>query len=425
MSDKDNNAPIIGDPNNKNYQSRIEEILRRREEEEKQSTTSPSPKPDTKAAKDVTRDGERATKQATPETSRVENGNINNENKTRSEAQKERKSPHLGDMFLGRPTNQTSSYQKPSPVTDESRFKELQERNTNFIFVYGASEAGKSCFLVSLLNHMTKSTEFELVPQNLENPHINHSNAIAEEMIEAFSVGIPPLPTEVADFPVYEIEYVLTPNSPPRIPAKFTFLEMSGEIFENVYVKKTSVRSLHNNIDVFLKCPGLQISFIVLVPNDAGEGDFTWAKIDGRTLSFLNYIEEYQPNFDVSNILMLVTKWDKYKGPYKDSEEFIKNNMERTYARLYNKGSIVSEYSIGKVVTVDVSEQAEGYDNIPANVRKLIPPGRKETDYILPNKINRHYPEIVKNWIYTAVTGVEPNSGTWIMRFLKKFGLTD
>ena len=235
-----------------------------------------------------------------------------------------------------------------------------------------------------------------------------------------FDERILPKPTQ-SDV-IYELDFEYEPIS-PKIPAKFTFLDMQGERLEKVHLKEDNPGRLPDNIDKYLEMAGIKMCFIMMVPCDAGRyyehidrdqyttdtelklkkatEKETWTSIDSNCVDFLDYIRSKDSAFDNSHVLFLVSQWDKYIGRHKDDHfEFMKERMPFTFARLDHKGSTIGTYSVGQVKTTR----------------------NRENDLVeFLETINYESPKKVKNWLYNVVTGhsINESNEPWWQKIFK------
>ncbi|MEM8525486.1 MAG: hypothetical protein AAGG68_12670 [Bacteroidota bacterium] len=247
------------------------------------------------------------------------------------------------------------------------QFRQLQDRNSTFVFMFGRQQAGKTVILSSLAYHMG-TDEHGLLETRRRVDNLKGA-AYLKQLSESVRKGQFMNRTSVGS--LYELDLTYTPNK-PEVPMNFTFLEMSGEDLTKVELSESSAGDLPSDIEVYLKCPNLNLIFMVVVPyEDAEEHDYL-------VIDFLDYLKERKPDFDYSKLLLLVSKWDRYEGARKDEVDlFVKEQMPRTYSRLKAKKATLARYSIGEV--------------------------SDDNNQILD--LNMERPNIVKRWMYQAATG--------------------
>lgn len=276
--------------------------------------------------------------------------------------------PNLSNVALDEPNNTAaSSSSGKSKKSMLQQFRQLQDRNSTFVFMFGRQQAGKTVILSSLAYHMGVDPEGVLETRrrqdNIKGAHYlkQLSQSVRKgEFMNRTAVGS-----------LYELDLTYTPNK-PNVPMNFTFLEMSGEDLSKVELSETSAGELPQDIDVYLQCPDLDLVFMMVVPyDDAEEHDYF-------VIDFLDFLKERKPDLDYSKVLLLISKWDRYEGLRKDEVDlFVKEQMPRTFSRLKAKKAKIARYSIGEV--------------------------SEDNQHI--TQLNTERPEAVKRWLYNAVTG--------------------
>ncbi|MEN0046220.1 MAG: hypothetical protein AAF806_04070 [Bacteroidota bacterium] len=266
---------------------------------------------------------------------------------------------------ISRPSNIPNT--AAAQATMLQQFRQLQDRNSTFVFMFGRQQAGKTVILSSLAYHMG-TDEHGLLETRRRVDNLKGA-AYLKQLSESVRKGQFMNRTSVGS--LYELDLTYTPNK-PEVPMNFTFLEMSGEDLTKVELSESSAGDLPSDIEVYLKCPNLNLIFMVVVPyEDAEEHDYL-------VIDFLDYLKERKPDFDYSKLLLLVSKWDRYEGARKDEVDlFVKEQMPRTYSRLKAKKATLARYSIGEV-SDDNNEILE---------------------------LNMERPNVVKRWMYQAATG--------------------
>ncbi len=264
----------------------------------------------------------------------------------------------------------SNSSNEAAPQSPESllpQFRRLQDRDSNFVFLFGRQQAGKTVILSSLAYHM--GVDENGVLETRRRTDNLKGAAYLKQLYKSVREGRFMNRTAVGS--LYELDLKYTPHQPDT-PMNFTFLEMSGEDLTKVELSETSAGQLPSNIDIYLKCPNLNLLFMIVVPyEDASDHDYL-------VIDFLDYLAERKPNFDFSKVLLLISKWDRYEGTRKDEVDiFVKEQMPRTYSRLKaNKGTI-ARYSIGEVT--------------------------EDNQFIV--NLNQERPETIKRWLYYTITG--------------------
>ena len=271
--------------------------------------------------------------------------------------------------------------EKPTLV---NRCRALQERDTSYVFLFGKRQTGKTAITTALCYHMGVDDEGDL---KLRNDADRQGRNMLKGMLTQPSTGIFLDRSDRETITQIDLQY--TPSKKNNHPAKFTFIEMSGEDLEKFEEVDDAGRrpNLPENINDFLRCPDLDLIFMLVVDHQTATQDDQFIK------EFLDFISEKQSNNNRVQILLLVTKWDNYQGKYKnDVEGFVRTNMPLTYSGLRHFNQTITHFSVGQVVEEELL------------------------------KFEHDRPRQVKYWLYHAVSG-KPFPGTqkpWLQRMFDK-----
>ena len=254
-----------------------------------------------------------------------------------------------------------------NPKTLLPQFRKLQDRDTTFVFLFGKQQAGKTVIISSLAYHMGVDDQGHLETRRR---HDNLKGAsYLKNLYQTVRSGLFMDRTAVGS--LYELDLKYTPAR-PRKSMHFTFLEMSGEDLSKVELSEHSAGELPSNIDIFLKCHGLDLVFMMVAPYDEAEDH------DHLMIDFLDYVSEKNPQFSYSKVILLISKWDRYEGrQVEDVENFVREQMPRTYSRLKARSGSLARYCIGEVTDTN--------------------------EYIVD--FNHERPDSIKRWLYKAITG--------------------
>ncbi len=284
-------------------------------------------------------------------------------------------------------------------LTAKEQYENLTKRNTNFIFFFGKPAAGKSHMMASLIHYMKTCDLGDLIisKNNRRDAHL-----LVQDMFESIHNGtyLNRTASQIGGTePPTEIDLIFKPKD-SRLPVmKFTFLEMSGENLELVQVRNDNLQSgkLPDTIETYLNCPNLKLSFFLLAGHEE-------AQRDGQVIdSFLDYLTQKDDKFERYRYLLAITKWDTYRGEFKESvEEFVDKFMPHIYQRLIKEGTInaLINYSLGIFQKI----QSNGI----------------YTDVLV--KADNDKASRLTEWMYQHITGKSliPKPGFWIRirRFL-------
>jgi len=256
----------------------------------------------------------------------------------------------LGDAATDSVDAQGGTAARAEREAEQIKFLQTVKKDTNFIFLFGAAQRGKTVITSSIVNFLSEAR----ASQGQVRPFLLNLRATTDEGAALFR-RIRRAHAEQR-FPERS---VLSPNGEPiYVTLKFvpdkaldapdlpmTFLEMPGDTLAEVD-SPTGVGSLPATINAFLKVDGLKPAFILVTAPETAAAD------DQLMASFIDYIYDVDRRFEVSKFLLLVTKWDTYEGQLSPSE-FVAENMRLTNSKLFDPKHSVAPFSIGDVATVD------------------------------------------------------------------------
>lgn len=287
----------------------------------------------------------------------------------------------LGDGFDDG-SNNSSSPKSESPTGNvKEQIAYLKSKATNYIFLFGQQGSGKSVVSSSLIYHLMNDTRGVLRVIRSE------SNADGERFATKIQTLI-----ENGDFPdrtkagtVTQVDLHYTPHDKSKKQIYVTLLEMSGETLRDVSIdeRDKGKGKLPHNIDVFFLTGGLSMLFILVTSTDKARQDVSLIN------QFLDYIVQKDNKFYNSNIILLISKWDKNMGIEK-IEQFVERNLKSVYTKIFrpNAQNAIIPYKIGDVTPIPDTD-SEGKEFY--------------RDYI--QSFDHHSPELLWNWIYKSITG--------------------
>ena len=267
------------------------------------------------------------------------------------------------------------STENEDPEVKQIRFLQTVKRQTNFIFLFGAAQRGKTVITSSIVNFLSSiDAKGELAPFKLtHDATVDEGRALLTKMRRLHANQRFPERTLLVgnNEPIY-VNVKFTPNRElDSDTLSMTFLEMPGDLLGKVD-SPTGVGSLPASINAFMRVDGLKPAFILITSPETAFDD------DQTIVSFIEYITELDPRFNTSRFLLLVTKWDMYQGKLPIAD-FVAQTMPGTNAKLYNPQHSIAAFSIGAVDTV----------------------GGKP----FLRQFNPEYPKQVVNWLYQEFTG--------------------
>ena len=274
-------------------------------------------------------------------------------------------------LYLEEETREYDPLERRGYLSD---FRSLQDRDSTYVFLFGKQQAGKTVLISSLIYHMGVDNDGALETRR------RHDNlqgaAYLKSLYKSVREGYFMDRTSVGT--LYELDLKYTPDK-PKIPMNLTFLEMSGEDLSKVELSRHSLGKLPDNIDVFMNCPDIDLVFLLVTPYDEA------ARQDAMMIDFLDYLKEKKPDYEFGNILLVITKWDRYDGMHHNNlEAFVKEKMPLVYSRIKAENGSIAKFSIGNV--------------------------SENNDHIL--RLNDERPDALKRWLYKRITGKKIKSNT-------------
>lgn len=224
----------------------------------------------------------------------------------------------------------------PLRGSEQEQIRQLQDMGTNFIFLFGKLGVGKSSITASLLHYLSTECHYG----NLE----KRGNPEGQQMWEAIRRDFAGhrFPQRSNNETVYEVECIFVPSSNYAHLTKLplTFLEMGGESLSRVSIMNSG--ELPSNIDIFFKAGNLSMLFVLVTSPQEAQQD------DHLLVEFLDYINQKSPRYRDARALLLVAKWDEYRG-LEGVDKFLKQNMPSTYRRLAKPTNAYGVFTVGTV----------------------------------------------------------------------------
>lgn len=265
-------------------------------------------------------------------------------------------------------------------VSEAEQINYLEGRETNFVFIFGRSGAGKTAITASLINYL--STECE--HGNL----VGIDNGDGRRLLETIrnTIRDKRFPDQTRIGSLTHIDIRFEPLKKSKSNLWITFLEMSGENLTAIELRDNTPSQFPPNIDVFFKANNLSMIFVLVTSQQQANRD------DALMVTFLDYIIGKDSRFQNSRLLLLVSQWDTFVGEI-ETEEFIRTRMPLTYARLRKNTNAIRNFSLGRITMVDNFPRIQEYNGEPA--------------------------EKVFHWIYETLTGKSLVS--WWEKFRRYF----
>ena len=232
---------------------------------------------------------------------------------------------------------------EPSPVEIDERvdqIRELKKRNTNFVFVFGQKQAGKSVVLGHLAYYMDICKE-GMLNRSLDNG--NERGAILLKKLTKILEG-QKFPDRTTVGTVTEVGLEFIPREKKKPAMHVTFLEMSGEDLREVELSEGNQNKLPSYLDIYFDAK-IPMTFLLITDCENASED------DELINDFINYINNKKVNKgNHPRILLIISKWDKMNGAEMGIEDFVQEKMKKTFNKIDIQENTITHYSVGDVV---------------------------------------------------------------------------
>lgn len=258
-------------------------------------------------------------------------------------------------------------------VSRERKPDEVINKNSNFIFFFGAGESGKSVILASMLYIMRK--KLGVISPKIGTPNSKEARILLESFFEDIAAG--KIPERTDRDKVTRMDLVFNPNNKSQKvpPIDLTFLEASGENWNEIRRGGT----LHKSLDTYLSSD-IPLTFIITTGYNKAHTE------DSFISQFLYMLEEKRYNLKrKTNVIMVVSKWDQSGSERISSTEELDNFMKE---RLPMTNNFLETYNLDKTYsTIGELYKEEGAD--AERIRYL----------------NLSSAERLSKWLYKSIAG--------------------
>ena len=305
----------------------------------------------------------------------------------------------------GTPGSRNISFSEDLTLTELAQyFSTLDDKGFDATLIpIGFPAAGKSMLLSSLLWYAQKGGA-PFSQDVLDSEYFKEGSIILRNMVDRFSAN-GNLYQATAKGTLDLIGIDISPLKSNIPPIRLAFLDLAGEDVKNIDTLNGG--EFTAKIDAVLN--GLQINsspviFMLITPfnpakysTDSKVSDMEGhQREDALQYSFLNYLEQHQPNLVASSkIIMIVSQWDMNPNPEIDVEEYFHKNRPSVYNYIKNKNVIYGQYSIGNIL----------------NQKELT----GETSQRIASR-NTFYPNKLWKELYFQITGKELDKKSWWQR---------
>ena len=174
----------------------------------------------------------------------------------------------------------------------------------NYIFSFGFPGSGKTTFQWMLMNYLMNDGPFRTeitIPDRAQGPDWE-GRAIINTWKNQWIEGRFPDPTASGEQDIREIQVHTRTTSGKKLSLDFNFLEMSGELLQQVMPGMTSAPTLAPLLSAYLNNPHLRFCVILMLSPDVEENDQLFA-------SFITYLKKYFPGLiDRMSLGIIVSK---------------------------------------------------------------------------------------------------------------------
>lgn len=232
-------------------------------------------------------------------------------------------------------------------MSNSKKAEEIKNQDSNFIFFFGTAESGKSVILSSMLYALR--TKFGVLRPKIGTRNSKEATVLLADFFENMRKGI--LPGRTSRDQVTRMDLVFEPNNKSKkvFPINLTFLETSGENHNEI----RRGGDFHSSIDQYLRA-NIPLTFILVT-------SYTTAHQEDAILSeFLYRLEEKSKNLKATNVVLVISKWDKsgsQETSGEDLEFFIKERLPMTNSLLDTYGLSRTYYTIGELEKVNGEER--------------------------------------------------------------------
>ena len=209
---------------------------------------------------------------------------------------------------------------------------EIKNKDSNFVFFFGAASSGKSVILATMLYYLR--SQAGVIRPKIGTPNTAEAEILLYDFFENISKGI--LPDSTVKDKVTRLDLVFEPNNKSKKinPINLTFLETSGENHNEI--KRGG--SYHSSIETYLTA-NLPLTFIIVTSYENAHKD------DILISTFLNKLERYGKRLKSVNIILVISKWDKSGSTNIEDTIELENFISE---RLPMASSAMDTYSLAK-----------------------------------------------------------------------------
>ncbi len=177
---------------------------------------------------------------------------------------------------------------RPKPVLTVEDV--ANKKKGHYLFSFGYPGSGKTTLQWMMMNYLISKTKFDIdiaIPDNKEGPDWE-GPAIINDWNKQWIEGRFPERTPAAESDIREIEITAQTTSGKKLDANFSFLEVSGELLQQVVPAKGVMPDLKPLLRAYLENPRLKFVVIFMLSPDREENDILFA-------NFISYVKKSFP----------------------------------------------------------------------------------------------------------------------------------
>jgi hypothetical protein len=293
--------------------------------------------------------------------------------------------------------------------------QQLQDTERHPVIVFGATAAGKSTMLMSLIDYLKQEggnvgVGIELGEHIYPPAHPRRKTAheaainFYERHHENFRRDRQILRATVGDFPFY-IPIDVTPTKRGSSAVKFAFLEGKGEWYERAPTKTgTRYQELKPEVYEVLENYALGLSVIFVAPYLVNNQD--GSRLGDYGIGLLGMLQKYKhhrtamqaDSVKKDSLLFLLAKWDLYCDPLKNPQAFsqvrpdeVSQVLQGLYRESWNEFRALSQSRTGRRFFMQY---------VAGNIGNGIV--QEPPDELRPTF--ERYPKVLLNWLYGNAT---------------------
>lgn len=212
------------------------------------------------------------------------------------------------------------------PVRGRLRDDDIEAKSGNYLMSFGYAGAGKTTFQSFLAYYVNHSPEFRsrLIVDPESSVQGWEPQAIYNDWLKLWTQGDFPKPTDVDDSAIRELTFEVNPKKGVKTPAKFSFLEVSGELLRQVIAHEEDP-NLTETIRRYFENPSIRMTLVLLVDpehDQDGANDLLFQNL-------FTFLEVNYPGFAArSSLALLISKPEQALTMLKNAQPGLRHHAE-------------------------------------------------------------------------------------------------